>query len=105
MASPEVSVEPRMIAWAVRRSGREVASLEEKFKKLPLWLRGERSPTLRQLENFADATRTPFGAFFLAEPLGDVLPVADFRTVADRSVGRPSVDLLDVLARCQQRQA
>lgn len=105
MVSPEVSVEPRMIAWAVRRSGREEAKLEETFKKLPMWLRGERSPTLRQLEKLANATRTPFGAFFLPEPLEDTLPVADFRTVADRLVDQPSVDLLDVLARCQQRQA
>lgn len=61
-----VSVPPTMLAWARSRSGLTVEDLASKFPKLGEWGAGELSPTFRQLENYAAATHTPFGFFFLA---------------------------------------
>jgi transcriptional regulator with XRE-family HTH domain len=35
---------------------------------LMAWERGERQPTLKQLENYAQATHTPIGFLFLPQP-------------------------------------
>jgi len=78
--------------------------LAARFKKWPLWLSGEAQPTLRQLEDFARLTHTPFGYFFLPEPPVLALPVPDYRTLRDAAFAEPSSNLLDTLYLCQQRQ-
>jgi Zn-dependent peptidase ImmA (M78 family) len=41
---------------------------------------------------------------FLPQPVQEVMPVPDFRTLAGRPVKRPSPNLLDTIYLCQQRQ-
>ena len=101
---PRVGVEPALLRWACGRSGRSIEELRERFPKLEAWDRGEALPTLKQLESFARATRTPIGYLFLREPPVEELPVTDFRTVGSAGLERPSADLLDTLYLCQQRQ-
>ncbi len=76
----------------------------ERFPRLEQWKSGEVKPTIRQLEELAGATLTPFGAFFLPEPPVETLPVPDFRTVGDRPVRRPSAALLETIYAMQLRQ-
>ncbi|MDE0609369.1 MAG: ImmA/IrrE family metallo-endopeptidase [Anaerolineaceae bacterium] len=101
-----VEVKPELLQWACNRSGRSIEELNKrpKLKKLDTWLQGGLNPTFKQLEDFAKATYTPIGYFFLDEPPDEVLPVTDFRTVSDQEVQRPSPNLLDTLYLCQRRQ-
>jgi len=92
-----------MLQWARERAGHDVGDLEPRFPQLPVWERGEKQPTLKQLEAFAKATRTPIGFMFLPEPPEERLPIPDFRTAAHRPV-RPSPDLLDTIYAMQRRQ-
>jgi len=78
--------------------------LESRFPRLQEWERGEARPTLKQLEDFANATHAPIGYFFLPAPPVERMPIPDFRTVAGRHIARPSPDLLDTIHLCQQRQ-
>lgn len=98
-----ITIRPEMLRWACERAGHEVRDLAPKFPHLPAWERGEKQPTLRQLEDFARATRTPLGFLFLPEPPEEALPIPDLRTVKDRPV-RPSPDLLDTIYAMQRRQ-
>ncbi len=100
----KVDVKAELVRWARERSMIERDVLEERFPKLDAWESGEALPTLKQLENFARATHTPFGYFFLSEPPVERMPIPDFRTVAGARIGRPSPDLLDTIYLCQQRQ-
>lgn len=100
-----VPVRPELLRWARERSRIAPERLEKRFPHFRAWEREERQPTFRQLEGFANATRTPIGFLFLAEPPEQPLPIPDFRTIADRTVARPSPDLLDTLYLCQERQA
>lgn len=98
------AVKPEMLRWACERSRTGRDELTAKFSRLPEWEAGDRQPTLKQLEAFADAVRVPVGYLFLPEPPEESLPIADFRTMAGRSAERPSPNLLDTIYLCQERQ-
>jgi Zn-dependent peptidase ImmA (M78 family) len=93
-----------VLQWAASRAWLNDAELEKRFRKWPLWLKGEALPTLKQLEEFSRLTHTPFGYFFLPAPPEVTLPVPDFRTHHDVLFREPSTALLDTIYLCQQRQ-
>lgn len=99
-----VSVKPELLRWARERSGKAESALAERFASFPDWLSGKKSPTFKQLEDFARATYTPFGFFFLSQPPVETIPIPDFRTVGSERLSHPSPDLLDTIYLCQQRQ-
>ncbi len=99
-----VAIHPEMFRWARERAGLDSLALAARFKRLEAWEAGEVQPTVRQLEDYARATHAPVGYFFLPEPPVEVLPIPDFRTVANRAIARPSPNLLDMVYACQQRQ-
>jgi len=99
-----VPVKPAMLRWALERAGRSAVSVRERLPQLDRWERGEASPTLKQLERFAQATHTPIGYLFLQEPPIELVPIPDFRTIGSERLERPSADLLDTIYLCQQRQ-
>lgn len=78
--------------------------LAAKFKKYAQWECGEEQPTFAQLEKVAQATHAPLGYFFLPQPPQESLPVADFRTIRNEALRRPSPELLDTLHAMQRRQ-
>lgn len=93
-----------LIRWARQRAKADIEDLESRFPKIAEWESGETAPTLKQLENFANATHAPVGFLLLPEPPEEELPLPDFRTIADSPVARPSPDLLDTIFQCEQRQ-
>jgi len=99
-----VEVRAEMLRWAYERAGFDVGALSPRIPQLPAWERGEKQPTLKQLEDFAKATHTPVGYLFLPEPPVERVPIPDFRTVGNERIDHPSPDLLDTLYLCQQRQ-
>jgi len=103
-----VSVKPELIRWARERADltqKKLATRAKQLRKLPEWESGEIQPTMRQLEAFAHAVRVPFGYLFLPEPPEKRLPIADFRTIANKAKTRASPDLIDTLYTMQLRQA
>lgn len=99
-----VPVQPHLLRWARERTGYSADALTGLFPKLKEWELGKVQPTLKQVEAFAKATRTPVGFLFLAEPPVERVPIPDFRTIANVHVDHPSPDLLDTVYLCQQRQ-
>ncbi len=97
-------VKPELIRWAVERSRLPAEELTDRFPTLDQWQRGQRRPTLKQLEDLAKRTMTPLGYFFLDEPPDETLPIPDFRTAGDTPVRRPSPNLIDTLHTMQRRQ-
>ena len=100
-----IAVSPEILKWARERAHLDFDDLARKFPKLLEWERGDRLPTYRQLETFANATHLPFGYLFLPEPPEIPLPIPDFRTLWNHQVGTVSPDLLDTLYTMQRRQA
>lgn len=98
-----VSVAPELLRWAVERAGWDAEAVSSRAPELEKWVSGGH-PTLKQLEKFANATHTPLGLFFLPEPPEERIPIPDMRTMGNNEVTRPSVDLLDTIYLCQNRQ-
>ncbi len=99
-----VAIEPALLRWALERSRKPYADMAERFSKLGSWLSGESAPTLKQLEDFSQATHAPLGYLFLSQPPEERLPIPDFRTLSGTAVRSLSADLLDTLYSMQQRQ-
>ena len=94
-------VTPDLLAWARERGG---IGAEDLAKKLNVkaeavfdWEAGERQPTFRQAQRFAQALHVPLGYLYLPEPPIQELPIPDFRTIPGRPPREPSPDLLDLL--------
>jgi len=99
-----VDIKSDLLSWARERAGKDFYSLERRFPKLADWESGRSKPTLKQIENFAKATYTPVGFFFLEKPPVEKIPIPDFRTIRNEYTVRPSPNLLDTIYMCQQRQ-
>lgn len=99
-----VAVNPELIRWAIRRAAAE-DWIEKRFPMVTKWLGNETRPTLKQLEQFAKATSTPIGYFFLPAPPEIKLPIPHYRTIGDTRAAKPSVNLLDTIFTMQRRQA
>ncbi len=96
-------INTEIIEWAVNYSSRgETLSL--KFPKLKKWINKDDFPTVNQLEKFSDATRVPFGYFFLDEPPEVTLPIPFFRTVSDERPVSLSPELIDTVRTIEQRR-
>lgn len=98
-----VPVQASLFTWARERARLDEAALATRFPHLAEWEAGEVQPTLRQLEQFAQATHAPLGFFFLPAPPEEALPIPDFRTMG-QGIPRLTADLLDVIYSCQNRQ-
>lgn len=100
-----VNVKPEILRWARERAGLNQEDLAGRFRRLADWEAGTVQPTLKQVEAFARAVHAPTGYFFLSSPPHEPVPIPDFRTVAGRTVTRPSPNLLDTIYVCQERQS
>lgn len=102
-----VDVEPKVLEWALRRSGKNVDDLSIKtdFKRLPKWLAGSISPTLSQLEKLSKVTYTPLGYLLLSEPPDDLpSPIPHFRTMDNDEPPKRSINLEDTIKFTERRQ-
>ncbi len=98
-----VQVKPEMLRWARERAQLDLAALRETLPAVDRWERGERNPTMKQLERFAVMVRVPLGYLFLDAPPVEELPIPDLRTMP-RPSRQPSPDLIETIYLCQQRQ-
>lgn len=101
---PRVDVKPSFYPWACKRARLEPVFLYTRFKGLSDWESGIKKPTLPQLREFAKATHTPLGYFFLPEPPLEKIPIPDMRTIRGQEISKPSADLLETIYAMQRRQ-
>ena len=104
---PKITLQPDVLRWARQRTGLSEDELAKKMQVKPervqQWeLSGEIS--VSQVRKLAQHTYTPEGYLYLDQPADDSLPIADFRTVGDHPLARPSPNLLDTIYQMQRRQ-
>ena len=98
-------VQPTTLRWALERAGLGPADAERAVPGAGRWLRGDGQPELEELEALASLTRTALPFLLGAAPPAEELPIPDFRSANGRVPSRPSLELLDTVYQCQNRQA
>lgn len=106
MQYPTVSVDGKMLLWAIRRSGKSIDKLAEsqQMKNLKDWIDGKKDPTVKQLEAFATATYVPFGYLFFSNPPDEQIPIPYHRTIPDSPATSLSADMIDTIQIIEHRQ-
>lgn len=86
--SIKVEVDPVIFRWLRESSGWSVDETAKRLRTNDNVVRaiekGEKKPTLRQLEELSKAYRRPLATFFLAEPLPEPPLPKDYRMLPDR---------------------
>jgi Zn-dependent peptidase ImmA (M78 family) len=93
-----------LIEWAILRTGN---SLEEFYIQNPLvesWTKGDKFPTVKQLENFTHRVHVPFGYMFLPTPPLETIPLPFFRTAQKTTSTKVSLNVYHTIQIIQDRQ-
>ncbi len=108
MATAYAQINPNILPWARERARMSVSALAKKLNvredKIDAWEKGDKPPTFKQAQNFADKTHIPFGYLFLNTPPTEELPLPDLRTIGNEAPRRPSPELIDIVQLVIQRQ-
>jgi Zn-dependent peptidase ImmA (M78 family) len=99
----EVNINAKMLTWAIARAGYDLHEFAGKVPKILDWVKGDKNPTVKQLEDFSKKVYLPFGYFFLPEPPKEKLPIPFFRTNNTQPT-QVSVNVYDTILLMQQRQ-
>lgn len=97
------NINKELIEWAIIRNGN---SLEEFYAQNPNvenWAKGEKFPTVKQLENFTHKVHVPFGYMFLPHPPSETIPLPFFRT-GKNSTNKVSLNVFHTVQIIQDRQ-
>lgn len=99
----EVNINVDMLTWAIARAGYDLQDFAQKVPNTLDWLRGDKKPTVKQLEDFSKKVYLPFGYFFLPEPPKEKLPIPFFRTNNTQAT-QVSINIYDTVLLLKQRQ-
>ena len=103
MSTRVENINKEIIEWAIIRNGN---SLEEFYAQNPnveSWIKGEKNPTVKQLENFAHKVHVPFGYMFLPKPPNETIPLPFFRT-GKKNTNKVSLNVFHTIQIIQDRQ-
>ncbi|MDR2221196.1 MAG: ImmA/IrrE family metallo-endopeptidase [Flavobacteriaceae bacterium] len=93
-----------LIEWAILRSG---SSLEQFYIQNPIvesWVKGDKFPTVKQLESFTHKVHVPFGYMFLPTPPLETIPLPFFRTAQKTTNSKVSLNVYHTIQIIQDRQ-
>lgn len=82
--SDRVKICEERYRWAIQRAGLAVDEYVRQHPKVALWMKGEKNPTVKQLEDFASSVNVPFGFLFLDDIPEEKVPFPMFRGEAGR---------------------
>lgn len=102
-----LQLQPDVLRWARERADLTTDELAHKVNLVrERVLEWEHSGKISMdwAEGVARATHTPLGHLFLSFPPHEPLPITDFRTRANETPTRPSLDLLETVYSMQRRQ-
>lgn len=79
MATRIENINSDIINWAITRAGNNLEEFYQKNPSVEDWIKGNKKPTIKQLEDFTHKVHVPFGYMFLNKPPKEDIPIPFFR--------------------------
>ncbi|OEY73552.1 ImmA/IrrE family metallo-endopeptidase [Salegentibacter salarius] len=98
------NINSNLIEWAITRAGFKLEDFFAKNPKVEEWIKGNKYPTIKQLEEFTHKVHVPFGYLFLNEPPQEELNIPFFRT-GKGGVKKVSLNIYHTVQMLQERQS
>ena len=92
-----------MIEWSILRSGKSPMDFYAQNPDVENWVKGEKYPTVKQLEDFTHKVYVPFGYLFLQNPPEENIPIPFFRT-GKKQISKVSLNVFHTIQIIQDRQ-
>lgn len=97
-----IDIKPEMLAWAIERAGFNVNAYLRDHSDVDSWIKKEKQPTEKQLEDFANKVHIPYGYLFLSQPPREEVPIPMFR--GNAGDGKFNLNVYDTILSLQRRQ-
>jgi Zn-dependent peptidase ImmA (M78 family) len=98
------NINKKVIEWAIVRNGNSLEDFYGQNPNIEAWTKGEKLPTVKQLENFTHKVHVPFGYMFLPNPPEEKIPLPFFRTAKNTSTNKVSLNVYHTIQIIQDRQ-
>ncbi len=101
--SNTVKIEQNIIYWAINRAGYDINVFFSENPEYEKWFRGQKEPTIKQLEKFSHKLHVPFGYLLLKTPPEEIVPIPFYRSI-NSSNNKTSINVFDTIQILQRRQ-
>ncbi len=103
MSTRVENINKEIIEWAIIRNGNSLEEFYAQNHNVESWIKGEKNPTVKQLENFTHKVHVPFGYMFLPKPPNETIPLPFFRT-GKKNTNKVSLNVFHTIQIIQDRQ-
>ena len=104
MSTRVENINKNIIEWAIVRNGNSLGDFYEQNPNVDSWVKGEKKPTVKQLEDFTHKVHVPFGYMFLENPPIENIPLPFFRTANINTSNKVSLNVFHTIQNIQDRQ-
>lgn len=98
------NINREIIEWAIIRYGKSLDEFYSNNPSVESWVRDEKNPTIKQLEEFTHKVHVPFGYMFLSNPPVEKIPMPFFRSAQRASTDKVSLNVYHTIQIIQNRQ-
>ncbi|WP_163400063.1 ImmA/IrrE family metallo-endopeptidase [Flavobacterium fluviatile] len=104
MSTRVENINKNIIEWAIVRNGNSVEEFYEQNPNVESWTKGDKNPTVKQLEDFTHKVHVPFGYMFLENPPIEKVPLPFFRTGSVNETNKVSLNVFHTIQNILDRQ-
>ena len=101
----KVEIKPDVLNWAINESQLDNNILLDRYPQLSEWKSGVSKPTFKQIRDFCDYIKIPFGFIFLSTPPKDEQFKVEFRTISSKIQGNFSQNLKTTILEMDYRKS
>lgn len=104
MSTRVENINKELIEWAIIRNGNDLQEFYAQNPNVERWTKGERFPTVKQLESFTHKVHVPFGYMFLPKPPQEEIPLPFFRSANRNPTNKVSLNVFHTIQIIKDRQ-
>ncbi|WP_281322213.1 ImmA/IrrE family metallo-endopeptidase [Flavobacterium aestivum] len=104
MSTRVENINKEIIEWAIIRNGNTLNDFYSQNANVECWIKGEKFPTVKQLEDFTHKVHVPFGYMFLPKPPEESIPLPFFRSANNQATNKVSLNVFHAIQIIQDRQ-